>query len=167
MRLSSRVATLRPHIGPFLRYCCIGGTNTALDFAIYTTLTRTWPFWATHYLAANALAFSCVVTWSFFWNKRWTFRNRERRNATQYGKFVLITLGGMAIAQSLLYVSVREFHLYDLFAKLVVGPAVIVWNFLMYRYWAFRSFLDTRAPALDASTNAPQAQSSAARALYS
>ena len=131
-------AILRPHVKPFVRYCTIGATNTVLDFAIYTTLTRGWSFWRAHYLFANACSFAIVVTWSFFWNRRWTFRDHASRRLASYMKFVIVTLGGIVIAQTILFIGVQLFHVMDLVAKVIAGPLVVVWNFLMYRLWAFR-----------------------------
>lgn len=130
---------LRPHAKPFARYCAIGVTNTAIDFTLYTTLTRGWMFWRDHYLWANAFTFALVVTWSFFWNRRWTFQRQDRQHGSQYAKFVLATLGGIGIAQVILYAGVQLIHISDLLAKLISGPLVVLWNFLMYRYWAFRA----------------------------
>lgn len=129
---------LRPHVKPFVRYAAIGITNTILDFAIYTSLTRGWSWWRAHYLLANATSFSIVVTWSFFWNKRWAFGDRALQRLPQYVKFVIVTLGGIAITQCILSIGVQIFHLVDLVAKVIAGPPVVVWNFLMYRCWAFR-----------------------------
>lgn len=140
-------SVLRPHVKPFLRYCAVGATNTILDFAIYTTLTRGWSFWRAHYLFANACSFVIVVTWSFFWNRRWTFRDRVSQRLASYVKFVIVTLGGILIAQSVLFVGVQIFHVVDLVAKIVAGPLVVVWNFLMYRLWAFNGSQRSVSPS--------------------
>lgn len=126
-------------IAQFLRYATIGVVNTGLDFGMYIGLTRGFAFWREHYLLANALVFIVVVTWSFFWNKRWTFKNREQKHAAQYTKFVLATLGGITIAEGVLYVGVDWLGLHDIVSKVIAGPLVMVWNFLAYRFWAFRA----------------------------
>jgi putative flippase GtrA len=131
-------SALRSLLGPFVRYCIIGTGNTVLDFGIYTTLTRGWMFWEAHFLLANAIAFTMVVTWSFFWNKRWTFGDRSPRSHTQYVKFVIITLVGLGLSESALLIGVRMFGVPDLVAKVFAAPLVVLWNFTAYRYWAFR-----------------------------
>ncbi|MDO8435344.1 MAG: GtrA family protein [bacterium] len=123
----------------FIRYFIVGVVNTGLDFSMYAGLTRTWGWWRQHYLLANAVTFITIVTWSFFWNKYWTFKERSQRHATQYSKFVIVTLVGMGIAQCVLYVGVHVFSLLDLWSKVIASPLVMVWNFLAYRFWAFRS----------------------------
>ena len=88
-------------------------------------------------MAANAVSFIIVVTWSFFWNKRWTFKDRQGNHLAQYVRFVLITLGGISIAQTALFTGVDVFRLHDLIAKVMAAPLVVFWNFMMYRFWAF------------------------------
>lgn len=121
----------------FVRYCIIGVVNTALDFGIYTGLTRGFEFWKEHYLVTNAISFMIVVTWSFFWNKYWTFKNREHKYAAQYMKFVMATLIGISISESILYAGVEFFSLHDVLAKAIAAPLVVAWNFSAYRIWAF------------------------------
>ncbi|MDO8463229.1 MAG: GtrA family protein [bacterium] len=122
----------------FIRYATIGVSNTALNFGMYAALTRGTTFWRAHYLAANALAFVVAVTWSFFWNKRWSFGNRERRYGVQYAKFILVTVVGLGIEQGMLALGVATLGILDLLAKLLAAPLVVLWNFTMYRVWAFK-----------------------------
>lgn len=124
----------------FIRYAIVGVVNTGLDFGIYIGLTRGFEFWKHHYLLANGLSFIIVVTWSFFWNKYWTFRNREARHGRQYITFVFITLGGVGIAESILYAGVELFSAHDVVSKIIAAPLVVAWNFFAYRFWAFRSY---------------------------
>lgn len=123
----------------FIRYAIVGAVNTGLDFGMYIGLTRGFEFWKHHYLLANGLSFIIVVTWSFFWNKYWTFKNCEARHAIQYLKFVIITLVGVGIAENVLYIGVEFFSVHDLVSKIIAAPLVVVWNFSAYRFWAFRS----------------------------
>ena len=123
-------------IRQFIRYVSVGITNTLIDFGIYIVLTRGFEFWREHYLVANAIAFCVVVTWSFFWNKHWSFRNREKKHSLQYAQFVIATLGGIGIVEGGLYFGVEVYSLSDIVTKVAVGPLVVLWNFFAYR-WIF------------------------------
>jgi len=136
-RIAARACTRFPALVPFGRYAIIGAGNSVLDFTIYTALTRGSPFWSAHYLLANAVSFVIVVTWSFYWNRRWSFGNHERRHLVQYIRFVSATVVSLGIAESVLAAGV-EFGLRDLLAKVLAAPLVVLWNFCMYRFWAFR-----------------------------
>ena len=91
-RIAARALVRFPALAPFARYCTIGVGNTALDFGIYTALTRGFPFWGRHYLLANAVSFTIVVTWSFYWNRRWAFAHHGQDHIAQYAKFVSATV---------------------------------------------------------------------------
>ena len=126
----------------FVRYCIIGAGNTVLDFSLYSLLTRGFFFFREHYLMANICSIAVVVTWSFFWNKRWSFKEQSKQHSLQYTKFVAVTLGGIAITQFVLYIGVEVFTVQDLIAKVIAGPLVLLWNFTLYRLWAFRSYAE-------------------------
>ncbi len=121
----------------FARYVLVGVVNTVMDFGIYAGLTRGFDFWEENYLLANAITFLIVVSWSYFWNKHWTFKNKEKKHAKQFSKFVFATFGGIMLAEIILFMGVEWFDLNDLIAKLVAGPAVVLWNFSAYRFFAF------------------------------
>lgn len=122
----------------FARYVMVGVSNVLLDFVIYLSLTRGWEFWRFHYLWANSLSFIVVVTWSFFWNKHWTFQERSQKHHTQYLKFLTITVAGLGIYQTILYIGIEKLFLYDVAAKLLAIPLMTLWNFIMHRMWTFR-----------------------------
>lgn len=121
------------------RYFVVGVSNIFIDFVIYIVFTRGWDFWRQHYLLANCISFIVVVTWSFFWNKFWTFKERSGRYHTQYAKFIIITIVGLGIYQSILAIGVEYFHQLDLIVKLMAIPAMALWNYGMHKLWTFRS----------------------------
>ncbi|MDO8425102.1 MAG: GtrA family protein [bacterium] len=135
-----RIAALqrRAAVAAFIRYGIVGASNVVLGFLCYAALTRGFPFWRAHYLAANASTFLLVVTWSFYWNKRWSFGNREARHGTQYVKFFTVTVLGLGIEQVMLVAGVGALQVNDLLVKLAALPFIVLWNFSMYRLWAFR-----------------------------
>lgn len=130
-----------PLIQQFVKFCIVGTSNFVLDMALYLFLTR-----ITHvqFLLANGISFFLVVTWSYYWNKRWTFADRGIMRMTQYVQFVIVVLVGLLLAEAGLWVLVRQFQLYDLVAKFVTGTVVAFWNFGMNRFWTFAA-IDTQS----------------------
>ena len=124
----------------FIRYCIVGAVNTVFDFGLYTFLTRGFGFWREHYLLANAVTFVVVVTWSFFWNKYWTFKNRDVQHGKQYLRFVIVTLVGLGIAEGVLFIGVHFLSIYDIVSKVIAAPLVVAWNFSAYRFWTFKPY---------------------------
>lgn len=120
----------------FIQYGLIGVSNTAIDFFAYTFFTRIAHL---HFVIANAIGFILAVTWSFFWNKRWTFKEHREAVPHQFLKFFLVMAVGLTIAEVSLYIMVRHFHLHDLLAKFFTIFLVLCWNFPMSRYVVFKT----------------------------
>ncbi|MGB0757150.1 MAG: GtrA family protein [Patescibacteria group bacterium] len=120
-------------------FLLVGATNAVLDFSIYIGLTRTFDFWQTNYLGANIVAFIIATTSSFFLNKHYTFRNKSKNIAKQYLKFWTVALIYIALVQSILYIGVVEFKLYDILAKVIAMGIGTFWNFTAHKYWSFRT----------------------------
>ena len=75
------------------RYAIIGVFNTALNAAIFNSLMLVSGISRGPMVTWFALiTFAFVITQSFFWNLRWTFRHVPPQNrAKQYGLFLLVT----------------------------------------------------------------------------
>ena len=122
-----------------IKYGLVGVTNTAIDFGTYALLTRSVVFWERHYLSANAIAWFLSTAWGFYWNKRWTFRNQEKKYFRQWVKFITIAFIALALSQGALFIGVHFFGLHDLIAKLSSIVIGALWSFTMHRYWTFKT----------------------------
>ena len=94
-------------------------------------------------LTAKVISVSVATTFSYFANRHWTFRHRQRTSFfREYGLFVILATAGMAIALGCLWVShyLLEFKspLADNLSAngvgLVLGTAFRFWS---YRKWVF------------------------------
>jgi len=119
----------------FFRFCLIGVFNTSLIFYIYFLLTRKLHL---YYLLANTICFFIGVTVSFFLNKKWTFRNKERQTHRQYLKFWLMALCGLGLNAIIIFLLVDYAHLYDFFAMVIATGIILFWNFFMGKHWVFK-----------------------------
>lgn len=131
---------LGPHRGTFeqfARFVIVGATNTVLNFAVYIGLTRGFAFWERHFLIANAIAFAVAVMSSFLFNNYWTFKRGGTGAAMRGAKFLTVVATALAWNNVILY-GLTEIGLHDLLAKLVVVGIVGLWNFTLYKFWAFR-----------------------------
>lgn len=122
----------------FVKFCIVGLTNASIDFLSYVVATR---FFHIYFLLANVISFAIAVSWSFFWNRRWTFRNTITDPVTlkkQYSKFFFINIVGLAIQTLLLYWLVQHWHFNDLIVKAATIIVVAFWNFSLSKLWVFR-----------------------------
>lgn len=132
----------------FARFAIVGVVNTGIDFLVLNVETllsglTTGP----HYAAQKAFSYFCGVVFSFYANKRWTFRDASRQGqARKFTQFIVVSLVGMAVnvAAASLTVSMAK-------GILAVPPQVMVnagalagtiaallWNFIGYKLWVFR-----------------------------
>lgn len=119
----------------FVKFCLVGFTNLLIDFLVYWLLTR---WLGLFYIGAAVLSFTVAVTWSFFVNRRWTFRHSAGNVRRQYIKFFLANLAGLALNLTIFYALVDWGGWHDLGAKLVVAVIVAFFNFSLNRFWTFR-----------------------------
>ena len=128
----------KPGIRQFTKFVIIGFSNMMIDFFVYFLLTRSINWLQENYLIANVCSFSVAVTWSFFWNTRWTFKNQNNGTVhSRYIKFFVISAMGLLWAELILFVSVDYFGLMDILGKLLAVFLVTFWNFFFNRWWTF------------------------------
>lgn len=143
-------AFLLPYI-TFIKFCIVGATGTLIDFFAFFFALRVLelPLWA-----ATGFGFVLAVTNNFLLNKFWTFRQGRRGMRKQLIKFVLVSLGGLALSVVSVYLlvltieGVAGFAYYWAsgvvsdttagIAKLTASAIVLMWNFLLNKHWTFR-----------------------------
>ena len=132
------VASKPLFVKQFIKFGIVGSSNTLVDFVIYIFLTSALSW---HYMAAATAAFIVAVTWSFYFNRRWTFRARARGRSVrrQYVRFVMANGLSLMLNLSLFYIIVDVYGVYDLFAKAAAGSIMALFNFNLNRLWTFSS----------------------------
>ncbi len=138
---SNNAAGAAQHVRQFVTYCAVGGVNTVVDFGTYFILTRMFLFWSGRFLAANVVAFFVANICSFFLNRSFTFKSNNKNVRKQYIRFVIVSLGYIALVQLLLYIGVIVLGFGDLIVKVFATAVGLVWNFFAHKFW---SFGDTR-----------------------
>lgn len=125
-----------PILREFIKYCFVGFANFTIDLLVYTLLTRVFDV---YYVVASAGAFVVAVSWSFYANKKWTFRHYQNhhKNVLLYSKFFISNTVSMLCGLLVLYVLVDHFFLYDIYAKVFTAMGISILNFLLNKYWTF------------------------------
>lgn len=131
----------RPAFKQFVKFGLVGVTNTAVDLGVYVALTRLTYFWGMHLVAASVISFSLAATWSYYWNKLWTFQDRRKITLQEFSMFFLVSIGGLLIHAGVLWFAVNVLVIYDLLGKVFAVILSIIWNFFINRYWTFRHLL--------------------------
>jgi putative flippase GtrA len=127
-----------------IRFILVGGTNTVIDFGILFSLTN---FTSLSIFYSNILSTSVALSFSFFANKKFTFKKNSTNSRLQFVRFLAITLVGLWIMLPLIISStssifgnlLNDNNLILLAGKLFASCFTLIWNYLMYRKFVFKS----------------------------
>ncbi len=129
----------------FLRFCLVGGANTAVDLLILNAFLWRLPTSNVQVLVVyNSVAYTSGALSSFFLNKYWTFERKQRTTQREVVRFaitlsfeVLYSNGLVWLAGKALQPLIANPTLWGNASKLVavVGGTVISYAFM--RFWTF------------------------------
>ena len=117
------------------RFTIGGAAATAIDFSAYVALTR---LLGLNFLIANVIAMTLGATFLFFFNKRYTFRDTEKKVVRQYVVFWLNAMFMLALVEGILLIGVNLLKINDLVVKIAAYAITYVVNFLIQKYLIFR-----------------------------
>ncbi|MBA2923319.1 GtrA family protein [Pseudomonas sp. P7] len=116
----------------FIRFCCVGVCNTVIHIGLVLLIVELF------LLAppiANVIAFLFANMTSYFFNANWTFQ--KKRSIKLYFKFFLVSLIGLAISWSAVWLSV---YLQAHYLIGVIGSIflVVIVSYTLNRYFVFK-----------------------------
>ena len=127
-----------------LRFGIIGGINTALDFGLLFVFSSLFGIPRGF---ANMLSTSISFIFSFFANKRYTFKSSSKENVVrEMVLFTVVTLFGLWVIQGLIihFLTLVIINLGTteelalLASKLIATVASLIWNYLLYSRVVFK-----------------------------
>lgn len=125
----------------FLRYAIVGALGTAVDLGMLYLLTE-WSGidpqnsgWFPIFVTA---AFVAAVIHNYTLNRVWTFQSKDKQVSAQFFRFVIVSIGGFALTQALMWLLVPVFGVGYLLAKALTSLLVLIWNFGLNKMWTFR-----------------------------
>jgi putative flippase GtrA len=125
-----------------LRFLAVGGFNTLLDFGLLFILkTLGLPV-----ITANILSTTIAFCFSFFANKKYTFKTTDTNIRREITLFIVVTLFGLWVLQTIVikYVSyvLTPYGLPSdmilLIAKLIATAVTMAWNYILYSRFVFK-----------------------------
>ena len=132
-------------IRQFLRYCLVGGANTLVDLLVLNALLWCFPTNKVLVLVAyNSIAYSSGAVTSFFLNKYWTFRHKQKTTRREVVRFMIILLLEILYSNGLLWLAGKTLQpvianptLWGNAAKLVAVVGGTITSYLFMRFWIF------------------------------
>lgn len=142
-RLISLVSMNQVEVTRFVKFAAVGAVGAIVDFSVLNLLILGFG-WSKFF--ANLVSVGCAITSNFTWNRLWTFpESRERALHTQFGKFALVNIIGLAINQivflttdALIFAPLVDRPLDYNLAKATAILVVLFWNFSVNRRWTYR-----------------------------
>src|SRR4030042_3590601 len=140
-----------PIVPQFTKFVMIGFMNFFIDLAVLNLqMFASGKSTGIYYTIFKAVSFLVAVTFSYFFNKRWAFRDKKKtEQGKQFSQFLFISFIGMIINVSTASIVVNfiapQIRFIALAPKLwgnlgAVGGAAtgLIWNFLGYKFWVFK-----------------------------
>lgn len=115
-----------------LRFALVGSINTAVDLALFTSLTG---FLAMQPDRANAISYGIGIVTSFILNRSWTFQDVRGGIAEQFTRFTVVSLASLLL--STMIVAGLASVMPPLVAKFLSLPIMFLWSYSMTRRFVF------------------------------
>lgn len=118
------------------KFAVVGVANTLVDFCVFTILAQ---LLGVNVYLAQVAGYSAGVVNSYVLNRSWTFRAKDRFFSPALVKFLFLSAGMLLLSTGILYLCYDTAGLPKLAAKAVATGITMVVNFLVNRFWVFRS----------------------------
>jgi len=131
-------------LGRASRFGCVGLLGAGLNSGVLWLLTEKAGL---YYLISSVVAIETAIVSNFLLNHYWTFARARRSLAPlnellgRLARFNLVSLGGMALTLSALFVLTQAGGLPYLIANVFAIGCGALWNFGFSRLWVWRADL--------------------------
>ena len=136
-----------PLLKQFSKFALVGFSNLTIDFGILNILIYLSDRdQGIYYSVFKAISFAITILNSYAWNKFWTFENSDISQAgRQFVKFIIVASTGLLINVLVATVVVNYINIESIPSRIWanVGAlssliAVVLWDFLGYKFIVFR-----------------------------
>ncbi|MFZ9504622.1 MAG: GtrA family protein [Cyclobacteriaceae bacterium] len=111
-----------------LKFGAVGASGLVLDFGL--TYLGKEKLGISKYLA-NAIGFCTAASTNFLFNRWWTFSDTNPDITSQFTRFFLIALVGLAINTAIIWFAHQKKGMNFFVAKILAVGVVVIWNFVM------------------------------------
>lgn len=119
-----------------IRFSCVGGLNTAIDFGIFSLLNG---LFGVNYVISQILSYSSGTLNSYVLNKFWTFNDTKtsKKTTKEIVQFIVVNSASLGVSLIGLGILMKDSSMNPYFAKIFSMVLAQVVNFLGYRFWVF------------------------------
>ncbi|HZK03849.1 MAG TPA: GtrA family protein [Bacteroidaceae bacterium] len=117
-----------------LKFSLVGFSGMIVDFSATWVLKEKIRI---NKFIANSIGFILAATSNFIWNRIWTFSGTEGEVGRQYLSFILISVIGLILNNTFLYLFNVKLKQNFYLSKLIAIGFVTLWNFFMNYLFTF------------------------------
>lgn len=117
------------------RFIITGFVGLMIDF-LFTWLCKDVFYWNKY--VANGMGFSLAVFNNYILNRVWTFKSKETSIAKQFILFVAISLIGLVLSTTFLFLIHQKMQLPFYLSKALVVVIVFIWNYTANSIFTFK-----------------------------
>ena len=117
-----------------LKFGIVGGSGYLINLAVFALLAGNL---GVHHTIAAVGSFCVAVTSNFLWNRYWTFGPGEGLAHMQAVRFLVVSVGCLAINLILLEAIVAKTSIFELAAQAIAVAVAMPFNFLGNKLWTF------------------------------
>ena len=118
-----------------VKFGLVGVLNTAIDFGIFTLLTKVFGM---DPVVSHVISYSSAVVNSYFLNRSWTFRRKEKGNTVEFARFAFINLISLGVSTLAMYLLEEQAGLEIYISKVGATACSMVVNFIGSKLIVFR-----------------------------
>ena len=126
-----------------LRFIIVGSINTVIDFSILFALAT---IFNTPKELANFISTFVAFLFSFFANKKYTFKSTSKNLKKQFLLFTIVTLFGLWVIQTIIIAAITPVFTNLgankstalLISKLLATIVSLIWNYTLYSRVVFK-----------------------------
>ena len=117
-----------------IKFGIVGFSGVIIDFGItYVSKEKL----KIQKFIANALGFITAATSNYIFNRIWTFQSTNPEVATEFTKFLFVSIIGLGINSLVLWFLNTKFNLNFYFSKLIAIVITTFWNFIANYFYTF------------------------------
>jgi len=133
--MNDLIKTLYQKFHHLILYGIIGSFSSGLDFAIYTVLVQVL---GVHYILANCISVVAGISTSFILNRNYNFKVKDK-TGRRFGIFLCVGITGLILSNLILYTCINTFAMNKIVSKLLSIVLVVFFQFLVNKYFTFKS----------------------------
>lgn len=129
--IAEAVALLRQFIG----FAMVGAIGLSAHYAVLTSLVE---IGGVDPVAASVAGFLTGAVVNYGLNRRLVFRS-DRAHRSAGPRFFTVAASGFTLNALFMTLLVDHLGVYYLFAQILVNGVLVVWHFLLNKFWTFRA----------------------------